>query len=537
MRVRLSAVRVYMQSSSVETDVRAQPGARQLFQKMNELGRVELYEYLILEPIERIPRVESFFVFQRIVIRVPVPAVVIRESPRQFLGNIRAEKVLYHYVRIGNVFRERGGVDLESVFVYETVHCVILPANAVVAEIGNNMEIIYDFLKTSPKDHRIHLTFHGPGKPILRWRDGILIRGAEDESVTHNGNAARINVAIVGATGAVGAIMRRVLEERDFPVARLYLLASSRSAGETLDFRGAAVVVADLEGFDFSGVQLAFFSAGASVSARHAPRAVAAGCVVVDNTSCFRYDDDVPLVVPEVNPGALARYDTRGIIANPNCSTIQMVVALKPLHDLFGVVRVNVATYQAVSGAGRRAVRDMLAQSRARLAERPLEPGVYPKPIAFNALPQIDVFLDNGYTKEEMKMVWETRKILGDKRIGVNPTTVRVPVVHGHSEAVHVEFARDVDVDAARAALAGAAGVTVVDERRDGGYPTAVTEAAGSDDVFVGRLRRDISHPRGLDLWIVSDNLRKGAATNSVQIAERLLREHPPPWRRARGDG
>ena len=348
-------------------------------------------------------------------------------------------------------------------------------------------------------------------------------------------NVAMINVAIVGATGAVGEIMRRVLEERDFPVARLFLLASGRSAGATLDFRGAAVVVADLEGFDFSDVQIAFFSAGASVSKRHAPRAVAAGCVVVDNTSCFRYDDDVPLVVPEVNPGALARYATRGIIANPNCSTIQMVVALKPLHDLFGVVRVNVATYQAVSGAGRRALEEMLAQSRAVLDERPPPLAIYPKPIAFNVLPQIDVFLDNGYTKEEMKMVWETRKILGDERIRVNPTTVRVPVVRGHSEAVHVECERDVDVDAARAALDAAAGVTVVDERRAGGYPTAVTEAAGSDDVFVGRLRRDVSHPRGLNLWVVSDNLRKGAATNSVQIAEMLLREYPLARGRGRG--
>ena len=335
-----------------------------------------------------------------------------------------------------------------------------------------------------------------------------------------------VNVAIVGATGAVGETMRHLLEERNFPVARLFLLASSRSAGKTLDFGGEDIVVADLEDFDFSDVQVAFFSAGASVSECHAPRAAAAGCVVVDNTSRFRYDDDVPLVVPEVNPEAIAQCAKRGIIANPNCSTIQMVVALKPLHDLFGVERVNVATYQAVSGAGRRAVEEMLAQSRAVLDERPLTLEVHPKPIAFNALPQIDVFLDNGYTKEEMKMVWETRKILGDERIRVNPTTVRVPVVHGHSEAVHVEFRRDVDVDAARAALAGAAGITVIDERRDGGYPTAVTEAAGRDDVFVGRIRRDLSHPRGLDLWVVSDNLRKGAATNSVQIAEILLRDH-----------
>ncbi|MDD9868543.1 MAG: aspartate-semialdehyde dehydrogenase [Gammaproteobacteria bacterium] len=336
----------------------------------------------------------------------------------------------------------------------------------------------------------------------------------------------KVNVAVVGATGAVGATMRRVLEERDFPVARLHLLASARSAGAALDFRGRKVAVADLEAFDFAGVDIALFSAGAAVSERHAPRAAAAGCVVVDNTSHFRRDDDIPLVVPEVNPEALAHYANRGIVANPNCSTIQMVVALKPLHDRFRITRINVATYQAVSGAGRRAVEEMLAQTRALLDGKPATGDMYPKRIAFNALPQIDVFLDNGYTREEMKMVWETRKIFGDDAIRVNPTTVRVPVVHGHSEAVHIECERDVDLGEARAALASAAGVTLMDERRDGGYPTAATDADGSDDVFVGRLRKDISHPRGLDLWVVSDNLRKGAATNSVQIAEHLLREH-----------
>lgn len=336
----------------------------------------------------------------------------------------------------------------------------------------------------------------------------------------------KVNVAIVGATGAVGETMRRVLEERDFPVAELHLLASARSAGAALDFRGRKVAVADLEAFDFAGVNIALFSAGAAVSQRHAPRAAAAGCVVVDNTSCFRRDDDIPLVVPEVNPEALAGCANRGIVANPNCSTIQMVVALKPLHDHFRITRINVATYQAVSGAGRRAVDDMLAQTRALLDGRPVNSGLYPKRIAFNALPQIDVFLDNGYTREEMKMVWETRKIFGDDAIRVNPTTVRVPVVHGHSEAVHIECEHEVDVGEARAALASAAGVTLMDERRAGGWPTAATEADGSDEVFVGRLRKDISHPRGLDLWVVSDNLRKGAATNSVQIAELLLREH-----------
>ncbi len=335
----------------------------------------------------------------------------------------------------------------------------------------------------------------------------------------------KVNVAIVGATGVVGEVLRRLLAERNFPVARLHLLASGRSAGRTLDFKGAEITVANLEDFDFAGVDIGFFSAGAAVSERYAPRAAAAGCIVVDNTSRFRCEDDIPLVVPEVNPGALAHCANRGIVSNPNCSTIQMVVALKPLHDRFRITRINVATYQAVSGAGRRAIGEMLEQTRALLDDRPIETGVYPRQIAFNALPQIDVFLDNGYTKEEMKMVWETRKIFGDDAIRVNPTTVRVPVVYGHSEALHIECERDVDVEEARAALAAADGVTLVDERRDGGYPTAATEAAGRDDVFVGRIRKDISHPRGLNLWVVSDNLRKGAATNSVQIAELLLRE------------
>ncbi len=338
--------------------------------------------------------------------------------------------------------------------------------------------------------------------------------------------ARPIDVAVVGATGAVGESMLQVLEKRDFPVGEIYPLASARSAGRQVRFKGRDVTVGDLATFDFSRVRIALFSAGAAVSKEYAPRAVSVGCVVVDNTSQFRYDEKVPLVVPEVNPEAIADYQGVGIIANPNCSTIQMVVALKPLHDRFCVKRINVATYQAVSGTGKAAVTELLEQSRILLDGGRVEPRVYPVQIAFNALPQIDRFMDNGYTREEMKMVWETRKILCDEEIQVNPTTVRVPVVCGHSEAVHAEFAESVSAREARALLSDAPGVTVIDEHRDGGYPTAAIDAQGCDDVFVGRIREDISHPRGLDLWIVGDNLRKGAATNSVQIAEVLLRDY-----------
>ena len=335
-----------------------------------------------------------------------------------------------------------------------------------------------------------------------------------------------VNIAVVGATGAVGEQMLGMLEQRDFPVAEIYPLASARSVGRRVRFKGRDIEVGDLASFDFARARVSLFSAGAAVSKEYVPRAVGAGCVVVDNTSQFRYDDEVPLVVPEVNPEEIANHTRRGIIANPNCSTIQMVVALKPLHDRFRVRRINVATYQAVSGTGRAAIDEMLVQSRALLDGGRAEPRIYPKQIAFNALPQIDTFMDNGYTREEMKMVWETRKILKDDDILVNPTTVRIPVVYGHSEAVHVEFAEEVSSDEARDLLSRAPGVTVLDERRDGGYPTAATEASACDEVFVGRIRRDISHPFGLNLWVVSDNLRKGAATNSVQIAEILLREY-----------
>ncbi len=336
------------------------------------------------------------------------------------------------------------------------------------------------------------------------------------------------DVVIVGATGAVGDVMRRVLEERDFPLGALHLVASQRSRGQRLPFRGREIEVQALEEFDFRQARIALFSAGSEPSRQFAPRAAEAGCLVVDNTSCFRYEPDVPLVVPECNLERIADWRARGIIANPNCSTIQMVVALKPLHDAAGVARVNVATYQAVSGTGQAAIRELHQQTADSLDGRESPGEVYPRPIAFNVLPQIDRFQENGYTREEMKMVWETRKILEDESIGVNPTTVRVPVYRGHSEAVHLETREPLDARTARALLEDAPGVVVVDEMADGGYPTAVTEAAGRDEVFVGRVRQDLSHPRGLDLWIVSDNLRKGAATNSIQIAERWLERFGP---------
>ncbi len=334
------------------------------------------------------------------------------------------------------------------------------------------------------------------------------------------------DVAVVGATGAVGETMIAILEQRNFPVGKLYPLASSRSAGKTIRFRGQSVTIGDLAEFDFSRAQIGLFSAGGSVSAEYAPKAAEAGCVVIDNTSHFRYDDDIPLVVPEVNPHAIAGYRNRGIIANPNCSTIQMLVALKPIYDAVGIERINVATYQAVSGTGKEAIEELATQTANLLNARPIEPRVYPRQIAFNALPQIDVFLDNGYTKEEMKMVWETRKIFEDEAIQVNPTAVRIPVFYGHSEAVHIETREKITAARARELLSGAPGVVVMDERKPGGYPTAVTEAANHDPVYVGRIREDISHPRGLDLWVVADNVRKGAALNSIQIAEMLADKH-----------
>ncbi len=335
----------------------------------------------------------------------------------------------------------------------------------------------------------------------------------------------KFDVAVVGATGAVGETMLSILAERNFPVGNVYALASEKSAGKKVAFGDTWLTVEVLDDFDFAKAQIGLFSAGAALSKIYAPKAAEAGCVVIDNTSQFRYDDDIPLVVPEVNPQAIAGYKNRGIIANPNCSTIQMLVALKPIYDEAGIERINVATYQAVSGSGKEAIDELASQTASLLNGRPVEAKVYPKQIAFNVLPQIDVFLDNGYTKEEMKMVWETRKIFGDDAIQVNPTAVRVPVFYGHSEAVHIETKEKISAERARELLANAPGVTLLDERKDGGWPTAVTEAAGHDATFVGRVREDISHPRGLNLWVVSDNVRKGAALNSVQIAEVLQKD------------
>lgn len=334
------------------------------------------------------------------------------------------------------------------------------------------------------------------------------------------------DIAVVGATGAVGEAMLEILAQRKFPVGKVYALASSRSAGNVVEFGRRELEVEDLAEFDFSKVQIGLFSAGASVSAEYAPKAAAAGCVIIDNTSQFRYDEDIPLVVPEVNPHAVANYKNRGIIANPNCSTIQMVVALKPIHDAAVIERVNVATYQAVSGTGKEAIEELAQQTASLLNAKPIECEVYPKQIAFNALPHIDVFQDNGYTKEEMKMVWETQKIMEDDSIKVNPTAVRIPVFYGHSEAIHIETKEKLTANDARGILSDAPGIVVLDDRKPGGYPTAVTESAGRDPVYVGRIREDISHPKGLNMWVVSDNVRKGAALNSVQIAEILIRDY-----------
>ena len=336
----------------------------------------------------------------------------------------------------------------------------------------------------------------------------------------------KYDVAVVGATGAVGETMLSILAERNFPVGNVYALASERSAGKKVAFGDNYLTVESLADFDFSKTQIGLFSAGGSLSEKYAPIAAAAGCVVIDNTSHFRYDDDIPLVVPEVNPEAIAQHTTRGIIANPNCSTIQMLVALKPIYDAVGIERINVATYQAVSGTGKEAITELANQTAALLNGREAESEVYPKQIAFNALPQIDVFMDNGYTKEEMKMVWETKKIFGDENILVNPTAVRVPVFYGHSEAVHIETKEKVSAQKARKLLEKADGVVVLDEREDGGYATAVTEGATQDPVYVSRIRDDISHDKGLNLWVVADNVRKGAALNSVQIAELLIKDY-----------
>lgn len=333
-------------------------------------------------------------------------------------------------------------------------------------------------------------------------------------------------VAVVGATGAVGDTMLKVLHERKFPISELIPLASSRSAGNLVQFGYKELEVEDLATFDFKGVDIALFSAGGAVSKEYAPKAAAAGCVVIDNTAQFRYENDIPLVIPEVNPEAIADYKNRGIIANPNCSTIQMLVALKPIYDAVGIKRINVATYQAVSGTGQKAIRELIDQMSELLNGRSVTPEVYPQQIAFNVIPHIDEFQTNGYTKEEMKMVWETQKIFNDKDILVNPTAVRVPVLYGHSEAIHLELAKPLSAEDAKALLAKAPGVKLMDAPEKKSYPTPLMQATGHDEVFVGRIRNDISHPMGLNLWVVADNTRKGAATNAVQIAEILHQKY-----------
>ena len=334
------------------------------------------------------------------------------------------------------------------------------------------------------------------------------------------------NVAIVGATGAVGECLLEILAEREFPVKQLHALASERSAGTSVMFGKRSITVENLAEFDFGQVEIALFSAGGSISAEFAPKAAEAGCVVVDNTSQFRNDVDVPLVVTEVNPQNIADFRSRNLIANPNCSTMQMVVALKPIHDAAGIRRISVATYQAVSGAGRSAVGELASQTAGLLNGRPVQADVFPSQIAFNALPHIDRFMDNGYTREEMKMHWETRKILGDESIDVSATCVRIPVFYGHSEAVQVETRQAISAAEVRELLFDAPGVRLVDEPESNGYPTPVEHAAGADPVFVGRIRDDFSLENGVNLWIVADNIRKGAALNTVQIAEILLAEY-----------
>ncbi len=337
---------------------------------------------------------------------------------------------------------------------------------------------------------------------------------------------SKYDIAVVGATGAVGEALLEILGERDFPVNNVYALASERSAGNNVMFRNKPLIVQDLAEFDFSQVQIGLFSAGGSISAEFAPKAAASGCVVIDNTSHFRYDDDIPLVIPEVNPDAIGQYKRRNIIANPNCSTIQMLVALKPIYDAVGIKRISVATYQAVSGTGKEAVSELAKQTGELLNGRVAETEVYPRQIAFNVLPHIDNFMENGYTKEEMKMNWETRKIFADDSIQISATCVRVPVFYGHSEAIQIETGAAITDQEVRDLLEKAPGVTVMDKRADGGYPTAVHESAGQDPVFVGRIRQDISFPNGLNLWVVADNVRKGAALNSIQIAEELIKSY-----------
>ena len=336
----------------------------------------------------------------------------------------------------------------------------------------------------------------------------------------------KYNIAVVGATGAVGQMMIQILLERKFPIKNLDLLASKNSAGKRINISGNNYAVKSLDDFDFHQTDIALFSAGAEISKKYASYATKNNAVVIDNTSFFRYEENIPLIVPEVNGKEISCYKETGIIANPNCSTIQMLVAIKPIHDVCKIKRINVCTYQAVSGSGNLAIEELKNQIHAYTQNKNIESKIYPKQIAFNVIPQIDKFMDNGYTKEEMKMVWETKKILDDA-IEVNPTTVRVPVFYGHSEAVHLELKDKISANKVKEILMHKnSGVILVDEHKDGGYPCAANECEDSNEVFVGRVREDISIQNGINMWVVSNNIRKGAAYNSIQIAELLIKDY-----------
>lgn len=331
----------------------------------------------------------------------------------------------------------------------------------------------------------------------------------------------KINIAVLGATGAVGEAMLDILAKRKFPFGEIYALASKRSEGQTVLCGNKTLDVLDVAKFDFSKVQIALFSAGGKVSAKYAPKATKAGCIVIDNTSHFRQDPDVPLIIPEINHEKIAEYTNKNIIANPNCATIQMLVALKPIYDAVGINRITVATYQSVSGTGKAAISELIMQTSQLLNGKSVNVEVYPQQIAFNVLPHIDDFMSNGFTKEEMKMIWETHKIFGDDKIVINPTTVRVPVIYGHSEAITIETRKPLKADKAKDLLQNAPGIKVMDGGKK--YPTPFKDAVGRDEVFVGRIRNGIDDEHTLNLWVVSDNVRKGAALNSVQIAEILV--------------
>jgi aspartate-semialdehyde dehydrogenase len=333
-----------------------------------------------------------------------------------------------------------------------------------------------------------------------------------------------VNLAILGATGLVGKTAMRILEERNFPVDTLYPLASARSKGAEISFKGKSLTVLDVADFDFSQADIAIFSAGAEISMQYAPIAAKAGCVVIDNTSAFRYDDDIPLVVPEVNRTEIARYRQRYIIANPNCSTIQLVVALKPIYDAVGIEDIYFASYQSVSGAGKEGIDELLSQTQQFYTHDSLEPSIFSTQIAFNVIPFIDVLSDDDFSKEEMKVVWETRKILGDNTLKINPTAVRVPVLYGHSEAVSLRTKCPISVAEAKVLLASAEGVCLMDDPKNSSFPTPVFQGEGTNDVYVGRVRKNLCDDNGLSLWIVADNVRKGAALNAVQIAEGLMK-------------